>query len=541
MKTTIRRLACCLVAIILFIPAAIAGTVMVATPDGAQLATDVHLPQGEGPFPVVLIRTPYNKEPTAQFAKTFTDRGFACVVQDVRGNFASKGRFMGFADDGWGERQDGKTTLTWIRNQPWCNGKVGTWGPSALGITQVMLGGTGADVTCQFIQVAASNFYDQLAYQGGVFRKNLAEKWLQSRSALHVVDIWKSHPTYDDFWIGHNAEARAPEVTAPAVHLGGWFDIFAKGTINNFTSRHYHGGKTARGNQILIIGPWPHGIVQKFGELKFPDNFNFNHRDVLDRFFDHWLKGEDTGIMAEPPVHYYTIGDGDDAHAPGNEWRTAQGWPPFETRPTRYLLAKDGKLTTDPKQIQNDTVSYDYDPKEPCPTHGGANLGLPPLKVGPFDQRQVAHRPDVLTFATAPLEKPIEITGALRLKLYVSSSAPDTDFTAKFLDIYPDGRQILMTDNIQRLKLRNGLGATDPLPPGAVGELDVDLWMISLIFNKGHRIGVQISSSNYPRFEKNPNTGDDFPVEDHYQIARNTIHIGPTHPSGLILPVRPAD
>jgi hypothetical protein len=196
-------------------------------------------------------------------------------------------------------------------------------------------------------------------------------------------------------------------------------------------------------------------------------------------------------------------------------------------------------MTPDLEQVREGTAGFDYDPANPCPTHGGANLRKGPLDGGPFDQRKLSRRPDVLTFSTPPLEKPLEITGAVRLKLYVFSSAPDTDFTAKLLDIYPDGRQILMTDNIQRVKLRNGFERVDLLPPGAVGELNIDLWSLSLVLNKGHCIGIQISSSNYPRFEKNPNTGEDFPDGENQQIAHNIIHLGPTHPSALLLPVRP--
>jgi len=518
-------------------------TVMVPMPDGVRLATDYYLPRGKGPFPVILIRTPYGKggEAAKMIATRFNSKGFACVIQDTRGSSGSEGRYMGFADDGWGEHQDGVNTLRWIRQQPWCNGKVATWGPSALGITQVLLAGTGEDITCQYIAVAASNFYGQASYQGGVFRKNLAEEWLKDREAPHVIDIWKEHPTYDSFWTYYNAESRAHLVRAPAIHHGGWFDIFAQGTINNFVSRQYHGGEGARGNQKLIMGPWPHGVVQEFGELRFPDNYNFDIVSYQMRFLNYWLKGEDNGIMDEPAVHYYTMGDCDDPNAPGNEWRTADDWPPFPTEERAYYLTEDGGLTTDLSNVSDGQLSYDYDPEDPCPTHGGANLGLASIEIGPFDQRALADRPDVLTFSTPVLEKPIEVTGAIRLKLYVSSNAPDTDFTAKFLDIYPDGRQILMTDNIQRLKFRNGFEKPDPLPPGTIGELEIDLWSISLVFNRGHRIGVQISSSNYPRFERNPNTGEDFPREGHTRVAHNTIYMGPKHPSALILPVRPTE
>jgi len=543
---------------------AVGETVLLPMADGTRLATDLYLPDGPGPFPVVLVRTTYNKNNLDKNARNFMRQGYASVMQDTRGLMASEGTFTGSADGGWGAHRDGADTVAWIRKQSWCNGKVASWGPSALGITQVMLAGAGADMTCQYIQVAASNFYDQVSYQGGVLRKNLVEEWLKSRGTPHVIGIYKSHPYYDGYWALFNAEIRAPEITAPAVHIGGWYDVFAKGTLNNFVSRQQNGAKGARGNQKLIMGPWPHVVMQEYGDLKFPDNYNFDLSGYRQRFFKYWLLGEQNGIMAEPAVHYYTMGDCSDPNAPGNQWRSADHWPPFPARETPYYLAWDeepdrvdrgpekgdglaldsgpnhsGNLTANLGQIHDATAGYDYDPANPCPTHGGANLRMGPLDGGPFDQRQLARRPDVLTFSTPPLEKPLEITGAVRLKLYVSTSATDTDFTAKLLDIYPDGRQILLTDNIQRVKLRNGFERPDLLPPGAVGELTIDLWSLSLVLNRAHRIGLQISSSNYPRFEKNPNTGDDFPEGEHRQIAHNTIHMGPTHPSALLLPVRP--
>jgi uncharacterized protein len=507
---------------------------MVAMRDGVQLATETFLPSGDGPFPVILVRSVYGRSGVGALAGAFNSAGIGWIVQDTRGRGASDGKDMVFADDGWGALQDGADTVAWVKGQPWCNGKIGTWGFSALGITQVLMAGATGDIACQAIGVAASNFYDQLSYQGGVFRKNLGEKWITAQGSPWALAIYKSHPTYDDYWKLHNADARAPQVTAPAVHIGGWFDIFGKGTINNFATRQEHGGPGAKGNQKLIMGAWPHGVVRKVGELELRDNFDFDINGYQLRFFQNWLL-DDNGIMSEPAVHYYTLGDVDDAGAPGNEWRTADGWPPFETAATAYYLHGDGTLSTEAPAVESASLSYTYDPADPVPTKGGQNLLMP---AGPFDQREVGVRGDVLTFMTGPLEAPVEITGQVRVKLYVSTDAQDTDFAAKLLDVYPDGRQMLMLDNIQRLKFRNGFDQADPLAPGTVGEVEIDLWHISLVVNRGHRIGVQIASSNYPRFEKNPNSGDDWPTEDNLVAATNTIHVDTSRPSRLILPVR---
>ena len=364
--------------------------------------------------------------------------------------------------------------------------------------------------------------------------KSLAEQWIQGQKSDWAIGIWKSHPACDAYWQGFNAEEQAPKNTARAVHVGGWFDIFQQGTINNFVTRQHHGGEGAKGSQKLIIGPWPHGVNQVLGDLKLRDNFTaLDFNQYTARFLQYWLKGGQNGIMTEPAVNYYTLGDVVEDNAPGNEWRTANDWPPFPTTPTSYYLMEGGKLAAAPPD--KGSVTYTYDPKDPCPTKGGQNLTIP---AGPFDQRAVSNRPDVLRFATEPLDAPLEITGNVQAVLYVSTDAPDTDFAAKFVDIYPDGKEILMLDSIRRLKFHNGFDKAEPVRPGDIAELDIDLWSISLILNKGHRIGVQVSSSNYPRFEKNPNTGDDFPKEDNLRIAKNTVYMDKEHSSAIILPVR---
>jgi putative CocE/NonD family hydrolase len=231
-------------------------------------------------------------------------------------------------------------------------------------------------------------------------------------------------------------------------------------------------------------------------------------------------------------VHYYVLGDVDNATAPGNAWRTADGWPPFETEPLELYLGPGHGLA---EALPDEPAGYSFrfDPADPCPTHGGANLSLP---AGPFDQRQVSGRSDVICFATAPLEEPLEATGRFSVRLFVQTTAADMDFTAKLVDIYPDGREILLLDGIQRLKYRSGGQAAEPVVPGETAELTIDLWTFSIVFNAGHRIGVQISSSNYPRFEVNPATGEDFPAAESAAAATNTLLTGPDHPAALILP-----
>ncbi len=500
--------------------------------DGTLLATDVYLPEGDGPFPVVLARSIYDINGAKGFGLIFTSQGIAFVAQQTRGYHDSEGDDAAFANDAWGEHPDGVDCLNWLRDQPWCNGKIGTIGISALAISSQLLAGTGEPLDAQVIMVGASRHYGVLAYQGGVLRKQMVEEWLKSQGSDHVIDEFKAHPTYDDYWKQFDVDARVAQVSAPAFHVGGWWDIFQQSTLDSFTSRQLHGSDASRGSQHLVIGPWLHGPVRKPGDLELRENFNHDFNADSFAFLRHHLL--DDAPLDLPAVRYYTIGDVEDENAPGNEWRTADTWPPFETVETPLYLAGGGALTDEVPDLLN--LMYRYDPTDPVPTHGGPNLVLP---AGPFDQRKVSGRTDVLTFQTEPLEAPMEITGRVRVRLFVSSDAPDTDFTAKLVDIYPDGREILMLDGIQRLKFRDSFETPNLLTPGEIGEVEVDLWSISLIVNTGHRIGVQISSSNYPRFEINPNTGDDFPSETtEPRVAENTIHTGASYPSAIILPVR---
>lgn len=512
-------------------------TTMVSMRDGVALATDVYLADGEGPFPVVLTRTYYPRGMGGAFGAGFTGKGMAFVIQDNRGRGDSEGEDRVFEDDGWGERQDGVDTVNWIREQEWCNGHVGTFGMSALGVTQYLLSGTGVDLDAQVIWAGSSDFYGQLSYRGGVFRKSMIEGWTAANQSSHIVPEWKAHPALDEFWRGFDSDARAAKATAPTLHIGGWWDIFAQGTIDAFLARQHHGGPGAKGAQRLVMGAWTHGGApdDKAGELPLMENWKFDFNGASIAFLDHWLLDGESEIAEGPAVRYYTLGDTADPEAPGNEWRTADDWPPFETEETPLYLHAGGLLREGPSRA-NAVLTYTYDPANPCPTQGGVNLLLP---SGSFDQRNLAERPDVLAFATDPLEAPLEITGRVKVRLFVSSDAPDTDFTAKLLDIYPDGRAMSMIDGIQRAKYRNGFESADPLPAGTVGEIEIDLWSISLIVNAGHRIGLHISSSNYPAYEINPNTGEDFPTEgESPRKAVNTVYLDADHPSALLLPVR---
>jgi predicted acyl esterase len=395
-------------------------------------------PSSAPPYPVILIRTPYDKNALKPIGEDGARRGYAVVVQDTRGRFASEGANLPFEGDGWWEnRADGVDTIGWIARQAWCNGKIGTWGGSALGINQLMLAGAGArPLTCQHITVAEPNLHQAL-FPGGVFKKSLVEDWL--RATKHAPDAlthWTRHPAYDAFWQARDVNRRYRFVDAPAVHIGGYYDIFAQGTIDAFTGYQTRGGRNARGRQKLLMGPWAHGVLQKrVGELEFPnaDQPPCTFHDPW-RWFERYLKGVENGVDKEPTVVYYVMGAVGEPNAPGNEWRTADRWLPLPTRATPLYLQGDRTLAFR-KPTSGAPLTYTYDPQNPAPTVGGRELSLP---AGPRDQRRIESRPDVLVFTSAPLEKPLEVIGRVKAVLYVASDAPDTDFIVRLCDVYPE-------------------------------------------------------------------------------------------------------
>jgi predicted acyl esterase len=513
-----------------------AETQMLAMADGTKLATDVYLPEkGSAPFPAMLLRTPYNKDGSKGMAALVTRFGYALVVQDMRGRFASQGHHaIIFGNEGLGgNHKDGHDTLRWIAGQDWSNGKVITYGASALGIAQNMAAPGAPDALVgQVVSVAFSDYYHQGAYQGGAWRKELLEGWLKQTKMTDVnLPTFLEHTTYDPFWKNLSAEAHADEVDAPGVFVGGWYDIFLQGTINSFLAIHQRGGPHARGKCFLVIAPTAHG---KFSESHvYPNVYKAPINPLAPmNILQHWLGKHDAKVEALQPVHYYVMGAVDDANAPGNHWRSADAWPPPSTATPFYLHADKSLVNSPP--TDEDSLSYQYDPEHPVPTLGGQNLLI---TKGPMDQRPVESRGDVLLFTSEPLTEPVEVTGRITARLYVSSDCPDTDFTVKLCDVYPDGKSLLVTDGIRRASLRNSYEKHEPLTPGEVVELEVDLWSTSLVFNRGHRIRIAVSSSNAPRFEPNPNTGDPHFTAGKARIATNTLHLSSEHPSHIVLPV----
>lgn len=517
-------------------------THLVPMRDGVRLATDVYLSESPGAWPTILIRTPYDKtvKPEEEIAFGFlTGLGYAVAVQDVRGRFASEGVDSLFLADGWGAQQDGYDTVEWIAAQDWSNGKVGTFGASALGITQYLMAGAAPPhLVCAFVEVGATNLYAQAAYPGGAFLKNLVEEWLVAQESDFLLPFVVAHPFYDETWRRLDLSTRWPVVNVPIYHWGGWHDIFLQGTIEGFAGAQRLGAEGARGKQKLVIGPWTHGGWQgtRQGEQDFPPNSMLNDIAEALRWFDYWLMGNDNGMMSEPAVKYYVMGaiaDSTSEPVPGNEWRTADDWPP-PAQATAFYFHAGGELQPHPPAAASAFKNFVYDPRDPVPTVGGKNLSLP---AGPFDQRETETRADVLLFTSPVLGEPLEVIGPIKVKLWFSSSARDTDFMAKLTDVYPDGRSMLIADGAVRARHRLSTAREDLLVPGETYECEIDLWSTAMIFNRGHRLRVAISSSNAPRFDPNPNSGNPFRTGQDTVVATNTIYLDDTRPSHLVLPV----
>jgi hypothetical protein len=560
--------------------------VMVPMRDGVQLATDVYRLDGEAPTPVLLTRTPYNKEGTLADTRTFdivraVQAGYAVVVQDVRGRFASEGSF----NPHFQESHDGADTIAWTAAQPWSSGVVGGFGGSYLGCTQWLAAREHVPALRALAPVVnPADMYDGMAYQGGVkvlhdlrwVVQSIIPQELQRRAlrgeALPDAGVpfnldsifselplathplvqeaagfyreWLAHPTADAYWQPISAPQWYEQVDAPALHIAGWYDAFLGSAFQHYQGMRQRGAsERARRNQRLIIGPWSHtNWSGSFPEREFGAAASSTALDLTGvqlRWFDRWLKEVDNGIEAELPVTIFVMGI--------DEWRNEADWPLPDTqyRP-HYLhsaghantLHGDGTLSLELPGDEPPDV-YLSNPLRPVPTLGGQVILPGGNATGPRDQRDVEVRDDVLVYSTPALDRPVEVTGPIELHLFVASSAHDTDFTGKLVDVYPDGRAIILTEGILRARYRHSFAESELLEPETIYELHLDLWGTANVFAPGHRIRLEVSSSNFPRFARNSNTGGDIVHEtaDQYQPAINRIFHSAEYPSRLMLPI----
>jgi len=551
--------------------------------DGVILRADVYRPKSDGKFPVLLQRTPYDKRWEVDFGLKAAAHGYVVIVQDVRGRYASDGEWYTFTN----EANDGYDTVEWAAALPYSNGQVGMFGESYVGATQMLaavahpphLAGICPGFT-------ASNYHDGWTYQGGAFEQWFSESWTSilaqdtlHRSVLRNTNTvlaewqlplasyplfnfpdagfaptsaatlapyfldWLQHATYDEYWKQVSIEEHYDDITVPALTIAAWYDIFLEGSLRNYSGIKVHGGSEAarRGQHLLVVVGGHAGEGRKIGELDFgaaaaEDDLG----EITLKWYDFLLKGVQNEFAGKR-VKIFVMGT--------NQWREEDDWPLSRAQTTKYFLhaAKgaqslraDGGLSLIPPRAEP-ADEYVYDPGNPVPTVGGPlccdELHLPP---GPRDQRAVEARDDVLVYSSAPFAQDTEITGPVSVELFAKSTAVDTDFTAKLVDVAADGYAQNLTEGIVRARYRDSQDKAGFMNPGQIYKFTIDLWATSEVFRKGHVLRLEISSSNFPRFDRNLNTGENPAFAVNFVSATNTVYHDSEHPSALVLAVVPA-
>ena len=563
--------------------------------DGVTTYADVFRPRVDGPVPALLQRTPYDR--TAPMNRTGTldviraaSHGFAVVVQDVRGRYDSEGEFYTF----FNEINDGYDSVEWVGSQPWCSGKVGMFGVSYVGATQWLAAKSGAPSLAGIAPgVTASDYHEGWAWQGGAFELGFnlswavgalaSANWANLSRQLHLTDTdadrliaakddlsqwfqylpmtempelqgglapyyydWMAHPEYDSYWKQVSIEESHPAIGVPAFNFGGWYDIFLGGTIRNYMRMRDLGANAlARDGQRLTIGPWIHGgsPASVSGEYNFGTRAAGGAIDLMGemlRFYDYVLLSEDNGFTDDRPVRIFVMGE--------NAWRYEDEWPLSRAEVTNYYIHSGGRAnslngdgTLSPEQPGDEPADvFVYNPINPVPTVGGQLCCDPAFMAnGAFDQRWVEARDDVLVYSTPPLLEDVEVTGPITMTLYASTSAFDTDFTAKLVDVEPSGYVRNLTDGIIRARYRAPRQPASFIQPGAVYEYQIDLWATANLFKKAHQIRIEVSSSNFPRFDRNTNTAEPIGSDASFIPALQNVYHSAEYPSHVTLPIVP--
>ena len=553
------------------------------TRDGVVLRSDVYRPVTPGRHPVLLGRTHYGKETWGRWIEPerTVRRGYVVVVNDMRGQFASEGDFDPFVTD----VDDSYDVVEWCAAQPWSDGKVGMFGSSSGGFVQLLAAVSQAPhlVAIAPMQTWSSfgrgNVYDpgggytmlqwwallqantDPEHRLGEDRPDYAELRAGAARAEHEIARWYrhlplcefpplprevapwyyrwlEHPDDDEHWRALDASAHYDRIRTPALHLVGWFDRFSVGTLRNYGGILARGAtRQARAHAKLVIGPWPHGVPVRTasGDRQFGPAASVDARELVLRWYDHWLKGVDTGMLDEPPVRLYVLGE--------DVWRDEAAWPLDRARPTRWYLRSggrantrggDGALSVEAPGAEP-ADSYVYDPADPTPSVAGA-VRRPD---GPADQGPVEDRDDVLVFSSPPLDREVEVTGPIVAHLWASSSALDTDWVVKVCDVHPDGYVLRLSDGMIRARYRRSQAEPSPLEPGRVEEYVIELLPTSNLFRRGHRIRVEVASASFPAFDRNLNTGNPLGADSSGVPAVQLVHHDAEHPSHVVLPIIP--
>jgi len=556
------------------------------TRDGVTLRGDIYRPNSPDKFPVILMRTPYDKSVgwAVAPAPRIVARGYVLIIQDVRGRYRSEGEWYPFRH----EQADGYDSVEWAASLPYSNGKVGMMGASYVGATQMLAAiSTPPHLAGIAPNVTASNYHDGWTYQSGAFEQWFDQNWTTqlARNTLdRLIDEntdarvgaptlplvnypvfnfgqlpaeaqltaaiapyykdWLAHPDYDDYWKQWSIEENFAKIAVPALQVGGWYDIFSIGTLRNYIGVKAHGAtEAARNQQHLLMQIGGHaGFGRRIGDVDFgPHALENPYTDVILDWYDYLFKGAHNQFSTDKPVKIFVMG--------ANEYRQEDDWPPPQVHYVNYFLHSGGKAnslrgdgflsTAAPKSEAPD--SYIYDPGNAVPTIGGPLCCAQELmEPGPRDQRSVENRDDVLIYSMGPLGEDVEVTGPIKMTLFVKSSAVDTDFTGKLVDVAPDGFAEDVAEGILRLRYRDSQEHALLMNPGETYRISVDLWSTSNVFLRGHTLRLEVASSNFPRFDRNLNTGEEIKSARRFVSAKNTILHDAAHPSALVLPIMPA-
>ena len=529
------------------------------TSDGVKLVSDVFRPQRLRRAPTILIRIPYSKTFTNRLrskivGRMWAERGYAVVIQSTRGRAPSTGAYYPLRT----ERQDGIETLAWIAKQQWYDGRIGMWGGSTFGYTQWAIADQqNPGPSSLLIYLSSTSFY-RMFYPGGAFALESALNWAvrshgtqdqpdwpserrlqpsynswpvleaDKRAIGTTIDFfrdWLNHPENDFYWRQIDGDDRAASVKAPVLLMAGWFDPFLPGQLSDFETIRHKAPSEVASKTRLVIGPWAHAITVRLPNAPDLGNFRLATISPSIPWFDQTFTG---GRSDEAPVRIFVMGI--------NQWRDENEWPLARAQNRNLYLTSDGAANTlngrGALSFSMPTPSdpadhYQYDPKNPVPTAGGAMISN---EAGVFRQNQIEMRSDILVYTSEPLAQDTEITGAIQLVLYVSTTATNTDFTGKLVDVFPDGSAYNISDGILRKAYASRMRASD------LDEITIDLWPTSYVLGKGHRLRLEISSSNYPHFDRNPNTGRTISVETASVTAHQTIYHDVKRPSHLVLP-----
>ncbi len=515
--------------------------VMIPMRDGKHLSAYLYFPPGNDKWPAVFEQryAEITGAGSRKAAAKFAEDGFVIALVNYRGTHDSEGEYRGYRGLEWGPLRDGYDLCEWLGNQPWCTGKVGTYGGSQAGDAQNYLAVTQPPhLVAQYMTDTGLSLYQEGYRIGGATKP---QRFIKGGSVardindnIAMLKEWDQHPNYDAYWRDEDASLHFDKMNLPCFTIGSWFDFMCQGSVASFIGRQQHGGDHSRGHQLLLIGPWLHGGYpksNKIGELVFPENAMFDVYPHMAKWFNHYLKGVDNGVEKDSTVRYYVMGATGEAGAPGNVWREAKDFPPAAVAVDMYLQP-DGSLKSGKPSAATASTSYASDPARPMSL---PYTGFP----GARDAQGFESQSEVRTWTSDVLTQPLEVTGRIKAEVFVASTAKDTDFFLRVTDVYPDGRSILLMDYPLRARYREGFDHQKLLVPGQVAKLYWDIGWTSIIFNKGHRVRITIASTGAPFYEPNPQTGAPIShfITDPGIPAINTIWHDSSHASRVILPV----